>query len=72
MGRFTPERMDIGSVVPHPVLGYIWVTFGEVKRGIGGNAQEGKNRKMKVKTDIYGIRWKSQDSPGMPFDALIT
>jgi hypothetical protein len=45
MGRFTPERMDIGSVVPHPVLGYIWVTLGEVKRGIGGKARAFKNRK---------------------------
>jgi hypothetical protein len=64
--------MDIGSVVPHPVLGYIWVTLGEVKRGNGGNARECKSQKMKAKTDIYRIRWKSQDRPGMPFDALIT
>jgi hypothetical protein len=72
MGRFTPENMNIGSVVPHPVLGYIWVTLGEVKRGSGGNVRDQNNQKIKAKTDIYNIRWKSQDSPGTPFDALIT
>jgi hypothetical protein len=40
MGRNAPEFLDIGSVVPHPVLGYIWVTLGEVKWGIGGKAAE--------------------------------
>jgi hypothetical protein len=72
MGRFTPESMDIGSVVPHPVLGYIWVTLEEVKRGNNGNSGEHKSQKMKTKTDIYGIRWNSWDTLGTPLDALIT
>jgi hypothetical protein len=72
MGRFTPERLDIGSVVPHPVLGYIWVTLGEVKRGSRRNSREDKNQKMKAKSDSYGIRWNSQEASGSPLDALIT
>jgi hypothetical protein len=72
MGRFTPDRMDIGSVVPHPVLGYIWVTLGEVKRGKRRNVRDYKCSKIKAKTNVYGIRWESQDTPGTPFDALIT
>jgi hypothetical protein len=48
------------------------ITVGKVKRGSGGNVRDQNNQKIKAKTDIYSIRWKSQDSPGTPFDALIT
>jgi hypothetical protein len=60
--------MDIGSVVPHPVLGYIWVTLGEVKRGIGGNARECKVKKWKQKrifTAFVGNQRTARECPSM-------
>ena len=51
MGRLTPESLDIGSVVPHPVLGYIWVTLEEEKRGISGNSDK---HHLSFKITVYG------------------
>jgi hypothetical protein len=62
----------MGSVVPHPVLGYIWVTLGRVKWGSRGTAKDHKNPKTASKTERYVNRGKSIDPAGTPRDELIT
>jgi hypothetical protein len=56
----------MGSVVPHPVLGYIWVTLGRVKWGHRRIAKDHKNPKTASKTECYVNRVKSTDPTGTP------
>jgi hypothetical protein len=56
----------MGSVVPHPVLGYIWVTLGRVKWGHRRTAKDHKNPKTASKTECYANRGKSADPTGTP------
>ena len=56
----------MGSVVPHPVLGYIWVTLGRVKWGHRRTAKDHKNPKTASKTECYANRGKSADRRERP------
>jgi hypothetical protein len=65
MGPAAPNFFDMGSVVPHPVVGHIWVTLGAVKRGTSGKARELKTRKIQEKTEGYGRGVKSESAARM-------
>ena len=70
MGRNAPEKLAIGSFVPHLVLGYIWVTLGRDKWGKCGTTTELKIKNTGKNTDIYSKSCKSREGSGSTFDAL--
>jgi hypothetical protein len=66
------QDSDIGSVVPHPVPGYIWVTLGTVKPGIFESGGALALRKKQGITEGYVKIRNSREVARMLFDALIT
>jgi hypothetical protein len=70
--RQLQKRSDIGSVVPHPLLGYIWVTLGREKAGTSEKGRAQLIPKSLADTVAYVKAEKSQVGARKLFDALIT
>ena len=62
----------MGSVAPHPVLGYIWVTLGRVNTSIGQKGSVQRTARILSKTETYMKMVKSEACLRTLLDELIT
>jgi hypothetical protein len=61
MGRFTPENMDTGSVVPHPILGYTWASK-VVHRRESPSTEKSKKIKKQCLCEMREKRFSSENA----------